>query len=266
MDPRYNTMGTENELAGILSHYSSEYVYDIVTDQIDKIKSGFVGINVPPNVVSAWEQNFKAILERYGSEGTSEVQRVREETYKEIITIICDKFNLNFTISDVDYYSAALTLYDFFVCNFTRNITSFFAKYLYKERGAIYDSMDLSEDKKKKDSSTIYGKHMYKDIKIAVINANLVKILGNVCASMEFDFQTLINTIMDDKNYARYILSLISDKSNIFNDIMVPLVNMNMPEYVTGIRFMIQEIASAHDQIIYTNANSGIEDNNGGEE
>lgn len=267
MDPNYNTMGTENELAGILSHYSSNYVYDIVSDQIDKIRSGNVfNILPPPNVVFAWEQNFKAIIEQYGSEGSSEVIRVREETYKEIISIICDKFNLNFTISDVDYYSAALSLYDFFVCHFTDNIVGFLSKYLYRERGSIYESMDLTEEKKKKDSSTIYGKHMYRDVKIAVISANLVKILGNICNGMEFDLQTIVTIAYDDKNAAAYLLSLISDKGNIFADIMVPLVNMNIAEFITQIRFFIQEIAKANGQIVYTNANSSIDDNNGGEE
>ena len=35
MDPRYQEMGTENELAIILSHYESNYVYDIVKSHLE---------------------------------------------------------------------------------------------------------------------------------------------------------------------------------------------------------------------------------------
>lgn len=255
MDPRYQELGTENELAVVLSHYSSNFVYDIVHTQIESIMAGSAisAINPPPNVVGAWEQNFKAIIDQYGAEGMTQIQEVRIETYREIIDIICQSFNLNFTVADVDLFSAAYTLYDFFVCHLPTNIITFFSKYIYKERAAIYDSMALYEMKKNKDSSTIYGKRMYKDIKLAVINANILKIITNL-SGMDFDFQSIINTIIDDKNTARYILNLISDKGDFFHDIIMNTMNANLAEYVTGIRLNIQELAISHDQIVYTAA------------
>ena len=253
MDPRYHELGTENELAIILSHYNSNFVYDIVHDQIERNKANNISIATPPNVVAAWEQNFKAIMDQYGAEGSVKIQEVRQETYNEIIEIICNAFNLNFSIADIDIYSAAYNLYDFFVCNLQKNVTQFFAKYIYKERTSIYESMGLSEMKKNKDSSTIYGKRMYKDIKLAVINANITKILYNICNGMEFDFSSIINTVIDDKNMSRYILNIVSDKGNFFQQTMVTMVNMNLAEYITGIRLSIQELAISHDQIIYSN-------------
>lgn len=261
MDPHYRDMGTENELAVVLSNYNSNFVYDIVHYQIDRAISGEANtINTPPNVVGAWEQNFKAIMDQYGAEGSVKIQEVRQETYNEIIEIICNAFGLNFTVSDVDIYSAAYTLYDFFVCNYSKNIIAFYSKYIYKERSSIYESMGLSEMKKNKDSSTIYGKRMYKDIKLAVINANITKIIENINSGMEFDFASIVNTIIDDKNYARYVLSLVADNGNIFSNFIVNTVKNNMAEYITGIRFMIQELAISHDQIIYTN--TAAEENN----
>lgn len=253
MDPRYQEFGTENELAVVLSHYSSNFVYDIVHTQIESIIGGFAvsAINTPPNVVGAWEQNFKAIIEQYGSEGMTQIQEVRTETYREIIDIICQSFNLNFTIADVDIFSAAYTLYDFFVCHLPSNIIRFFSKYIYKERAGIYDTMALYEMKKNKDSSTIYGKRMYKDIKLAVINANILKIITNLFG-MDFDFASIINTVIDDKNTAKYILSIVSDNGNFFHNIIMKAMNANLAEYVTGVRLNIQELAISHDQIVYT--------------
>lgn len=252
MDPRYQEMGTENELAVVLSHYDSRFVYDIVHDQIERNKlGGATLIATPPNVVAAWEQNFKAIMDQYGAEGSVKIQEVRQETYREIIDIVCEAFNMNFTIADIDIYSAAYNIYDFFVCKMHEYIISFFAKYIYKERTSIYEGMGLSEMKKNKDSSTLYGKRMYKDIKIAIINANIVKIMENICNGMEFDFPTIVSTIIPDRNLCRYIINTVSDKGNIFQQTMVPMVRNNFAEYVTGIRLKIQELAISHDQIIY---------------
>ena len=252
MDPRYQEMGTENELAIVLSHYDSRFVYDIVHDQIERNKQGGAeNIFAPPNVVGAWEQNFKAIMDQYGAEGSVKIQEVRQETYREIIDIICQAFNLNFTVADIDIYSAAYNLYDFFVCKLQLNTTKFFSKYIYKERNSIYESMGLSELKKNKDSSTTYGKRMYKDIKLAVINANITKIIDNICRGMEFDFPSVIGTVIDDKNLSRYLTSIVSDKGNFFQQTMVPLIMNDFAEFVTAIRLMIQELAISHDQIIY---------------
>lgn len=255
MDPRYQEMGTENELAIVLSHYESDYVYDIVKSQIQSTaNSSFIA--PPPNVVGAWEQNFKAIMDQYGAEGSTKIQEVRQETYREIIDIICESYGLNFTISDVDMYSAAYALYDFFVCNLPGNIINFFAKYIYKERTAIYDNMGLSEMKKNKDSSTVYGKRMYKDIKIAVINANITKVLDNICVAMEFDFPTIISVMTDDRNLIKYILSIVSDNGDFYGNVMIPIVKTYLADYVTGIRLKIQELAISHDQVIYNAAQS----------
>ena len=184
-------VATENELAEVLSHYNSEFIFTVVDNAM---KSRFLELPITsmPNVVGAWEQNFKAIIAQYGEGSTSEVFRVRNETYREIIGTICKEFGLNFTIDDsVDLYSAAFHLYNLFVCGFAENLTNFFANFIYKERSTIYESMELSELKKNKDSSTAYGKKIYKDIKLAIINANIDKVIAEICA-MDFPFYSVI--------------------------------------------------------------------------
>lgn len=250
MDPRYQEMGCENELAIVLSHYESDFVYDIVKSQINSIIYPISSVSIPTNAVGAWEQNFKAIMDQYGAEGATKIQEVRQETYREIIDIICESFKLNFTIADVDLFSAAYTLYNFFICNLRENITNFFAKYIYKERSGIYDSMGLSELKKNKDSSTIYGKRMYKDIKIAVINANITKVVLNICDGMDFDFASFITTSLDDKNLSKYIVSIVSSDSGFFTDYISNIIKTHLAEYITDIKLAIQKIAICHDQII----------------
>ena len=242
---------TENELTEVLSHYSSEFVYSIV-DEAMKSRFNGVPITAIPNVVGAWEQNFKAIRAQYGMESNEEVIRVRNETYVEIIDTICKEFGLGFTVDDtVDIYSAAFHLYDLFVSNFMGNMTSFFANFIYKERSNLYESMNLSELKKNKDSSTIYGKKIYKDIKLAVINANIDMVISEICA-MEIPFHSIIGVICgNNSELKRYYLSIISASTDFFNNTYVTILNSDIrADVITNIRFKLQEIAIAHEQTL----------------
>lgn len=246
----YNVV-TENEVAVVLSHYNSDFVFSIV-DNAMKRRFLEVPIIAVPNVVGAWEQNFKAIRAQYGAENNEEIMRVRNETYKEIIDDICGEFKLSFTIDDtVDLYSAAYHLYDLFVCKFIENMTTFFANYIYKERSSIYDSLGLADKKKNKDSSTIYGKKIYKDIKLAVINANIDMVVSEIC-SMDIPFASIISLIYgSNSELKRYIISIVSADSDFMDNVYVPVMNSFIrPDIITSIRFKLQEIAMAHDQAI----------------
>ena len=244
----YN-IATENELAVVLSHYNSEFIFSIVDEAM---KSRFLSVPIVamPNVVGAWEQNFKAIRAQYGMESHEEVLRVRNETYNEIIDSICKEFGLNFTIDDsIDIYSAAFHLYNLFVCNFMDNMTTFFANFIYKERASIYEALGLATMKKNKDSSTIYGKKIYKDIKLAIINANINMVITELC-KMDIPFYSIISTICgNNSELKRYYLTIVSAGSDFFERAYVPMLNSDIrPDIITTIRFKLQEIAISHDQ------------------
>lgn len=254
-------VATENELAEVLSHYSSEFIFSIVNKAM-KSRYECLPITTPPNVVAAWEQNFKAIIARYGESCASEVYQVRNETYKEIIDTICREFSLNFTIDEsVDLYSAAFYLYSLFVCGFTDNMTTFFANYIYKERATIYESLNLGDLKKNKDTSTAYGKRVFKDSKLGTINANIDMVISQICA-MNFPFYAIIMTICGaNSELAKYYINIVSANDNFFEKAYISILKSDIrPEVITAIRFKLQEIAMSHDQIesndIVTNPNS----------
>lgn len=242
----------ENQLTSILSHYSSEFVLSVV-DQA--IVSRFNTNNVlkQPNVVAAWEQNFKQMLADFEDSASSkqQIMQVREDTYKEIILRICNEFKLNFTIDEnVDMYSAAYYLYDFFVSNFNINLITFFSNYIYKERAGIYESMNLAEFKKNKDSSTLYGKKMYKDIKIAVINANIDYVVSNLCG-IDINLADVFNVVYTQRDLAMYMSTLVTSQGDFFKEFYASMMNTSIkPILLTEIRFAIQAFAMAHEPSI----------------
>lgn len=245
----YNII-TENELSQVLSNYNSEFVISIVQDMLSK-RFQVLPMVPPPNVVGEWEQNFKAIFSTYGEYGRDEILKVREETYKEIIGIICKEFNLNFTVDEtVDLYSAAYTLYDIFACNFGTNIISFFTNFIYKERDSLFDT--ISSDLANRDIEGIYGKKIFKDQKLGVINASISTLIYSVIPSMDIQFYQIIYTIFGNKTpKSNYILSIISTNSNFFNDSIIPFINSDIkPEIITSIRLNLQELAISSGQLV----------------
>ena len=244
----YNVV-TENELVEVLSHYNSDFVFSII-DQCLKYRFMNVPVTQYPNVVAGWEQNFKAIIAQYGDSSREEVMRVRNETYREIIDTICKEFNMSFTIDDmVDLYSAAYHMYELMVSNFTDNMVTFFANFIYKERSYIYDSLNLAEMKKNKDSSTIYGKKIYKDIKLAVINANIDAVVTGVC-SMDIPYHLIISTIFgNNSDKKKFIMTITAGGADFFQSAYVRVLNSDIrADIITAIRFKLQEIAMIHDQ------------------
>lgn len=251
---------TENELAEVLSHYNSDFVFSVVDDAMKK-RFQSVPIIAMPNVVAAWEQNFKAIIAQYGESATGEVSRVRDETYREIIDSICKEFSLNFTVDDtVDLYSAAFHLYNFLVSGFIDNMTSFFANYIYRERSDIYEALRLGDNKKNKDSSTIYSKKVFKDSKLALINANIDMVIQHVC-SMDLPFYIIVQNIFGfNSEMFKYYTTIVSSASNdFFNSVYIPVLNSDIrPEVITGIRLKIHEFAKIHEPAEQTEGTDDI--------
>jgi hypothetical protein len=257
----YNVI-SENQLTEVLSHYDTNFVMSVLDNAIAS-RFNPNAVMRQPNVVAAWEQNFKQYLADFDemADGKTRIYQVREDTYKEIIGRICKEFNLNFTIDDtVDLYSAAYYLYDFFVANFNANLVSFFCNYIYKERAEIYDSMDLASLRKNKDSSTIYGKKTYKDIRLAVINANIDRVISFICG-FDVPMYNIFNIVYPQKELVYYLSTIISDNGDFFKNYYCTILDTSIrPILLTDIRLSIQNIAIERgNDIIMDDNNTDID-------
>lgn len=235
----YN-INTEGEISRILSHFNSEFIFDIIKDNLQQ-KYSYTPI-AAPNIIASFEQNFKQIKDQYQT-GYDEIDAVRLNTYREIINIICNEYNLVFNDDDnLDYYSAAFYLYDFLVSNFAPYMTFFFANYIYKERNSIYESLDLGNLKKNKDNSTVYGKKIYKDIKLAIITANVDYIIDNMC-NYDISLMDILESIYPNKNIINYIYSIISPREDFFKSVYVNILRGEArPIYLSSIKLELHRI------------------------
>lgn len=233
----------ENEITVMMSHFSTDYIFDIIKDNIESQYTCYK-LGTIPNIVSSFEQYFKYCLTMYTSdEDVKKIHETRNETYSEIIRIICQYFNFYFNANQEDLFTAAFNLYDFFISNFTNNVVTFFSKYIIKEKNALYDLMNLSESKRSKDTSTIYNKKLYKNTKLAIINANLESVLDNIM-TFDISFETILTILFQDKNLIKYMSTLIQPCTDFFKTVYLPLLQSHLkPIIITNIRLEIQKLS-----------------------
>lgn len=217
---------TQTQLATVLATFESSYIYSIIKDNLAmRFDNNFISIQ-KPNVVSALEETFINLKEIYPMDHDN-IEAVRQETYEEIIKILANEYQLKLSLEYEmlnDKYPLAFYMYDLLVANFSNYITLFFSNYIFREKDALYDYFKLENYKKNKDSSTIYGKKVYGDPKIAIINANLIYILESMQA-FDISMENICTVVYPDPNV-----------TTMFNLYLIPQIDFYKTFYCEVIR------------------------------
>lgn len=238
---------TENEISVILSHFNPEYVFNIIRDNISQ-RFRYSQLRMP-NIVVSFENYFKQLKTIYTDiDQIREIEDTRISTYREIISILSNNFHFKFNYDEIqDYYSAAFYLYSFLVSDFSNNLITFFSNFILKERNNIYESFKLNDLKKNKDNSTIYNKKIYKNNKVAIINANLDFVIDNICV-FDITMSDILNSIYADKSIVKFLETSILPIQDFFKTVYVPIIQSNLkPMILTDIRLNIQAQSMSED-------------------
>lgn len=215
---------SENEAASMMSNFSTEYINGVITDILEDRFNTF-SINPKPNFVLSYEANFKEALSMYIADKDN-IMKVREDTYKEIINLISKAFNIDVLYDeDLDSFSLARYMYDFFISKYDIYICLFFSNYIIREKDGLYEALHLDDNKKSKDISTIYNKKMYSDYKIAIINANLDKVISYI-STIDFDMQTILEYIyFTDQYIIKLFTEHLHPQYDLFQSAFIPIIN-----------------------------------------
>lgn len=247
-------MANENEVATVLSHFNSQYIYDVIEEKLEGRFNVAMSMQ-NANVVQAFNQNFKDLRSTYPSD-IANINNIESETYKEIIQLICRWYGIEYFLpmpaegQMVDYFTVAFYLYDFLVSNFFNYICKFYAGYIYVNKDQLYDSMGLEQFRKNKDSSTQYGKSVFKDIKTAVISANIMMVIQNM-KSFDIPYDMILSSIYGNANVVGMLSSIINFfPGDFFNHIYeVPLHIKSI--LCTNIRLELQRLSAADNGVGY---------------
>lgn len=226
-----------NQVATILSYFDSNYIMDVVEDELQKKLNKFDTIP-SPNIVESFELIFKQLYPIYPTD-TDNIDDSRQETYRSIIKSIANRYNLIYNIDNVDdisyLYSLAKYMYDFYVSKFDLYLVDFYVRFLQDQKEEIYNALNLEMYKKNKDVSTNYSSAVFEDNKLAIISANLPMVLKFISSMPVLDSSIYQYTYNNDD-----IVSLFTDNINTTASIYQMYNNMMNADQLIKTNIIIQ--------------------------
>ena len=241
-------ISNEYNLTELLGHLDSEYVLDTIKDRLENRK--YTTSIDEPNVVQAFEENFKLMKEQFPGDG-SNINLVRERVYKEIIDILCNFYNLQFNEDDdtIDLYTAAYYLYDFLVSKYKSIMVNFFTTFIINNKDSLYTQLGLDNYRKNKDSDTLYNKKVYTDQKYIIISANIEKVI-NYIESLDITLANIIQSTYIDEKIVMFFDNMVADRGNFFKNYYCSIISRLdlMPIFITDIRLQLQVLVGTVSQ------------------
>ena len=213
-NPAVTNVNIDNQLAAILDQFEYDYIMDVISDALD---NRFRLYDLPtPNIVAAYEMQFKALTDGFSSY-SGEITETRNRVYYNIISKICNYYDIEFNdTSEIDIYSAAYWMYDFFVSNFTKHLIEFYTQFLIAERDSLDSAFGITGLRRENDVVYSYSKRLFKDPKIAAIHANLEYVITNMSDINISLYNILVYAYSNNVSISSYIYGLVKDDTGTF--------------------------------------------------
>ena len=235
------SIDTDMAIGSILSNFDTSWVMNTIHDSLNM---KFRPFGEPmPNFVDILNRQFDSVIDA-GPDYKEKINETKIDTYKEIITAICDYYGLVFTepfeeINPVELYGIAHTMYDIFISRFTDYMIHFFVTYITQNIDSIYNYL-MNDDtvKKPRDKDIPVKSYVYP--KFHIIHANLNKIVMNMI-SYDIPLNTLLSYFVDQNTLYRLSM-LLTDTGDIFkNHYAVYLQDQRyMADLLTSIKLKLQ--------------------------
>ena len=211
------SIDTDAAIAVLLSNFDSNYILSAVEESLNlKFRPFNTG---SPNFVDILERQFIASLDA-APDYKDQVLDVKDETYQEIIKIICNYYNLTFTgsfddISPSELYGIASVLYNIFVANFTDNMIEFISNYIINNTPSIYAYLVKDPNVRKvKDLEPVPGTFI--DEKFLLVQSNINTVIQNM-AAYDIPLSVLLNYFCGYEMSTR-LQELLLDNGDIFKN------------------------------------------------
>lgn len=244
------------EVSSILSNFSTDFIFDSIDTIMEKNKELF-DLRYNQNFVDELELSFKEALDRFPSQ-QEDIQRVRNQSYQEIIKRISQNTGVQiiYEPSGTDLRYLASAVFDLFVANYHNYVFNFLYNFIMEQKEAIYSDMKLEKSKRVRDVSTIYNKEMFDDQHLAIINANLVKVLTMISA-MDLPTNEVLRLMAKGSYNSQRVydtIRFLDPNIDLFHLMVYPvLTNENtFPSLVSLLNVEIQKSNSIQDKSLIT--------------
>ena len=257
-------MTTEYNITEMMEHFDSNYIFDIINNKIDMIR--FDAVLPAPNIVTSFEENFKAMYDRFPGDNDN-IRMIRSQVYSDIIVVLCKRFNLEFNDADdmIDRYTAAYYLYDFLVCNRCTYMVNFFTAFIINNKDSLTYNLNIDPHPKGKDSAAIYNRRVQMDPIYAAICSNMNMVLQNI-ASLPVTLNDIFRSVYVNPQVVAMLDNMVIDNGNFFNDFYCSI--LNMPEYlpivIVNIILSLQKLVGSPAQQNISEMLLALDSNDGG--
>ncbi len=239
---------TDQALGTILGNFSSDYILHVVGDSLNLRFRPFS--DEMPNICDILERRFAAVYAN-APDYIDQISYTRDETYQEIIKIICNYYNLQFTgvfedLQSNELYGIARTLYDIFVSRYTTFSINFFTRYIIDNKESIYNMINCDPNAyRPKETNT----KLIDDEKMLLIHANINTIIMNM-PGFDIPLNILLSYLCDPATYNR-IGNLLEDKGDIFKNHYAIYITdpKTTAEMITSIKLNLQSATYNLQQI-----------------
>lgn len=253
------TIISNSELSTVLGYFSAEMNMSILDDILnDRIRNHS---QVIANLPLSYETNIKLAIDSY-PDINPELLEKRTQTYLAIIGRLCSYHNLICNLGETtDIYAVAYYLYDFLISSFQNNIIRFYYNFVLKEKAQIYESLNLGETRKNKDSSTIYSKRISNgfDNVLMSIHANLDSVI-DLLAGYDITLADFIRTVYPPQ-VANFLNSILVDNGDFYKRYIIPIITgPDRALFITRIRLILQGELQPPSFELLTNGSSDDND------
>ncbi len=207
----YTQKTNDMQISMLLKYYNS----DILISQIDqKIANRNQFDLISPNLIDSFENNFNELRKKY-PEDINNITDVRERLYIDII----NKIQANCGIIDivdlggVNIYDLTSVLYSFFISDYVNNIIKLFANFIFTQRTALYNDLNLDQFKKDKDSFyntlVIYGNEQKITASVIMLITKLFRLIfaWNTVIAIQYIAKAMIAPIINIKTITETFFS-----------------------------------------------------------
>ena len=241
---RAHHLVAEGETTNILSNFSTDFIYNVTTDLLQE---RFREFNLIPkvNFIDNLEATFKDLLKNYPYDEYN-IKMTRQNVYTQIINIISQYTGVTIYNDDnTDIYNLARCIFDLFISSYDRCVFTFLYNFIYEQKDALYRALDLEKNKKSKDISTIYNRQNYNDFTMAIINANLDKVLDFIAGVdiPAYDILKRIYCSSDNVHTLNFLNNHLDMSCPLFNIMIRPVLTNPIlyPVLSTSIKLEIQK-------------------------
>ena len=243
------SIDTDAGIGTILSYFSSDYILHVVQDSLSMKFRPFQ--DDMSNMVDVLERQFMAVYAN-SPDYKEKVLDTRNETYAEIIRIICQYYDLTFTgdtdsMNDQEIYGIARTVYDIFISKFTQSLVGFFTSYIMNNIDDIYNYLVNDPNSIKPKESGAYSAKNYIDPKYITIHANINQVIYNM-ASYDIPLQMILDYACEPA-VAMTLSNMLADNGDIYKNKYASYIKD--PAYSASLLTAIKLALQASTQEIY---------------